>query len=220
MKNFRVSLILLVALASLLSTAAFAEIPLTFGARIGYSIPTGSLVKDYSLSKEMSGALPIQLEVLYRITPQIHAGAYFSYGPGFAGSDFSQLTAGQSASLSQIRYGVEGQYHFATDPDAMDPWGGITLGMESAHASTSADSAGNSSSVAASGFMFGLEGGVSWMVREALRVGPYLGLAIGSYGSESVTQTQGGASSSSSQDITETAIHTWITLGVAGTFSL
>lgn len=219
MKLMRFRALLLVLGTLLLPALAFADIPLTFGARIGYSFPAGSAEKSVSLSDTTSGALPIQLDAFYRITPKIHAGAYFSFGPAFNGA-MASLAADGKASQSQIRYGIQGQYHFASAPEVMDPWGGITLGFESARLSTTPDSGGDKYSGSTSAFMFGVEGGVGWTVMNNLRVGPFLGIALGSYGSVSTTVTKHGVTTDGSIDIPETAIHTWITLGVSGTFSL
>lgn len=202
-----------------LAAAAHADVPLTFGARVGYSLPMGDVAKDSPLKDSVGGAIPLQLDAMYRINPNIHAGLYFSYGPAMTGE--KNKDSAKDSSLSQVRYGLRGQYHLA--PDAgMDPWVGLFVGSESARQSSSKGSDTMSSSMSA--LQFGLQGGAAWTVAPNVRVGPMLEFGAGKYtgGSFSGGTVSGVKIPSQDSDIPsdQQALHMWLTIGVGGTFSL
>jgi hypothetical protein len=97
-------------LAFLLSPIIAAAQP-TIGLRVGYALPSGDLQKDLKLSDQISSQVPIQLDLMYRLTPQASAGVYVSYGfdqVAQALKDRSTLMLGPGASYSAttLRAGV------------------------------------------------------------------------------------------------------------------
>ena len=230
----RISLILISAVAlACLSTAAYAQVPLTLGARASYSIPMGDGTKNDPMSDGVSGAIPIQLDVSYRVNPNMYAGLYVSYGPGMAGKD---LKDEKDLSISQLRYGFQFQYHTlpvgapggeggeggeddgaASDKDI---WGGLGVGFETATMSKSVGSDSASSSV--NGLDIGLQGGIAWPLSPKLRVGPVVNIGIAKYDKTSFESSMGGKSESGDKDIdsAQQTWHQWISVGVSAAFSL
>src|ERR1700758_4763790 len=88
------------------------------GLRAGYGIPMGSAtgVDGADQSKFVKSLIPIQLDALYIINPNLRVGVYAMYGFGSAGDSFNQTcTGGVSCSLHDMRFGVQAHYHFMPD---------------------------------------------------------------------------------------------------------
>ena len=77
MKRLVSSLGLSVAVLLLAGSAAAQDgIGIQAGARIGYGFPLGSAMKGAPMGDNLSGVLPIGLDVGYKLTPNIVAGLY------------------------------------------------------------------------------------------------------------------------------------------------
>src|SRR5262249_34962686 len=148
------------------------------GLRAGYGIPMGSFSGETGAdqSKALSSLVPIQLDALYMINPNIRAGVYFMYGFAGVGDSFKSLANGctgdVSCSAKDMRFGVQAHYHFMPD-QTIDPWAGLGVGYEIA--SFSASSSGQSAGISSSGFEFlNIQGGADYKVMPNLGVGPFL----------------------------------------------
>jgi hypothetical protein len=94
---------------------------------------------------------------------------------------------------------------------SVDPWLGLGVGYEIFGASLTTQ--GRTISTDTKGFEFlNLQGGADFKVADAVAVGPFLSFSLGQYSSVS--------SGDASGDITNKAIHEWLTIGVKGTFGL
>jgi len=181
----------------------------TLGARLGYGIPMGDAVKDAPLKDEVKSQIPIQLDALYRITPDIAAGLYFSYGFVQLNSDVSDAcdAANVDCSASSMRLGVEATYTLTKVSPTFVPWFGAGIGFE--WLSEKAEFGGVSATQDVTGFEFlNLQGGADYKVSPQLAVGPYVQFSIGQY------------SSVEGNDITDKAMHEWLSFGVRGKFDL
>jgi hypothetical protein len=200
--------LLMAALVALLvPTASHAQFQL--GLRLGYAPAMGDEVDGFALKETVKSQIPIQVDALYKFTPDFAAGAYLSYGFGQLNSDFADFCDfnGVDCSLRNLRFGVQGIYTFNQANASMIPWVGAGFGYEW---NTLKGSAGGASVEATeSGFEFlNLQVGGDFKVNEQFAIGPYAQLSIGQYSNIE------GAS------IPEKAMHQWLGFGIRGKFDL
>jgi outer membrane protein W len=210
------------------STAQAAE-GFELGARVGYGIPMGKVNDDGTndkLSQAISGMVPLQLDLGYRVIPNLMVGAYFMYGIGFAGDTITKLcdqakAGGIDATCSahDVRLGAQVQYHISPDGQ-IDPWLGAGIGYE--WLTFGFEGAGTTISSTGHGFEFiNLQGGADFSVAPNFGLGPFLSLSVGQYSKASGDCSGNcGGITTSSEEIDKKAMHEWLTLGVRGTFVL
>jgi hypothetical protein len=200
------------------------------GARVGYGIPLGKADDDSDLSDGVSGMVPLQLDLGYRVSPAFSIGGYVMYGIGFAGDDVSKScdnaddVPGVDASCTarDVRLGIQGQFHFLPKKK-LDPWLGAGIGYEWLTVGADISGGGREAdlSTTAKGFEFiNLQGGLDFKVAPGLALGPFLSFSIGQYSSTS-SSCSGNACTgitTESGDIDDKAAHQWLLLGVRGTF--
>jgi hypothetical protein len=157
----------------------------------------------------MSG-LPVQLLLADlglggKINESWYLGAYAGLAAGGAGSFGCDGCAAGSA-----RLGIEARYSFA--PAARwNPWVGYGLGFEALSVGTN----DNGESIGRSGFELArLTGGVDARLVKGFGLGPYVGLSLGEYTSESTTNDSSNISATTSSPIANKSLHGWLTLGV------
>ena len=199
------------------------------GARLGYGIPLGKAVDrgtNNDLSDGVKGMIPLQLDLGYRVTPNLMVGGYFMYGFGILPSDISSSCdrANADCSIHDIRLGIQAQYHFMPEEN-VDPWVGAGIGYEwlglGIDASVGGTTIKSSSSIHGWEFI-SLQGGADFAVAPQFGLGPFLSLSIAQYGTSTTSCSGTGCEpgDSASRDIDEKALHQWLTLGVRGTFVL
>lgn len=176
------------------------------GLRLGYSIPMGDSAKDSKLSDGISGVIPIWLDLGYMVTPNIMIGLYGMYGIAMLNSDIKD--ACDDCSASQMRFGLQGQYHISPAA-SLDPWVGLGIGYEIMSFKAPNPVGTGTIDADLKGIEFAnIQGGADFKVSDALTVGPFLSFSLGQY------------SKSGDADIENKAMHEWLTLGVKGTFGL
>jgi outer membrane protein W len=209
MKKFTVACVAFAAVSAFAGTAAAEGLEL--GARLGYGIPMGDAVKDGKLSDGIKSQIPIWIDAGYRIDESLFAGLYMSYGIAQLKEDCPD---GASCSATDIRVGLQGQYHLSP-AESMDPWLGLGIGYEMAKLKVEAG--GAEASTTYSGFEFlNLQGGLDFEAAEGVGVGPFLSFSLGQYSKAKVETPAGSVDG----DIEDKAMHQWLTLGVRGTFQL
>ena len=161
-------------------------------------------MKDGKMSDAIAGAIPLHLDATYAITPGFNAGLYVSYGLGMKGSKES------ADSASTMAYGLQANLLFPGG------WAGVFGGLESVKMGAKATTSQPALTATVSGWQAGLQGGADWTVAPSFVVGPFASFAMGKY--TGMKAESGGQSFS--QDITEQAMHQWLTLGLRGSFSL
>lgn len=189
--------------AVVLPTASHAQF--TIGGRLGYGIATGDAMTDFGMDDYVGSQIPLQLDLMYRITPAIAVGGYVSYGfaqPSGLGSDTCDLP-GRDCSVSNLRLGVQGTYAFTEASPSFVPWLGVGFGWEN-----SAFDSGSGAADTSGWEYLNLQGGANWKVSPAFSVGPYAMFSIGEY------------STVEGNDIPDTAMHQWLSFGVMGKFDL
>lgn len=178
----------------------------TLGLRLGYGAPGGDVMKNAAMSDLASGQIPLQLDAMYRINPEIAVGGYFSYGfGGVSGLSKDQCDAsGIDCSTSTLRLGLQGTYTF-TMVQKFVPWVGLGTGYEAL--SIKASAGGASATTDYTGWeYFNLQVGGDYKVSPLFAVGPYLQYAMGQYANVEANS------------ITEKSTHSWFNIGIRGKF--
>jgi hypothetical protein len=173
--------------------------------------------------------IPLQLDLGYRVIPELAIGGYVMYGFGFLPDDTSERcddtdnVAGVTASCSvhDVRLGIQAQYHFLPRKK-LDPWLGLGVGYEWLTFGIDASGGGSDVDISATihGFEFvNLQGGLDFKVARGLGLGPFLSFSIGQY-SDTSSSCSGACTgfNSNSEDVENKALHQWLLLGIRGTF--
>jgi outer membrane protein W len=184
----------------------------TLGLRLGFAPAMGDASDGSDMSDMIKSQIPLQLDVMYKVMPNLSVGGYFGYGFGQNG-DFTKAICdgeGVDCSTSVKRLGVQAAYSFAP-MDGFTPWAGAGLGYE--WGTVAAEMGGVSADVSFSGFEFlNLNVGGDFKVNEQFGVGPFLGITFAQYSNAEFLGEEG--------DIEEKGIHNWLQFGVRGTFDL
>lgn len=191
------------------------------GLRTGFALGLGKIeggATPAELGDAATGQLPVWVDLGFRITPNWYAGAYLSWGFVLAKSETAPTREyvceeGTACSGQSLRYGVQGQYHFA--PGRTSFWLGLGVGAETLQIDQT--EAGVTWTAEASGFEFAnLQLGVDFPTGEASAVGLFSALTLGQYDRRSVT----AGSSMASGGIASKELHQWLFVGVRGTSDL
>ncbi len=207
------------------------------GVRTGYAVALGSLAANTNLSDTVSGVFPIWVDAGYRF-PQVFLGAYAQYGwgimpqSGAAGAAYIASgggraetpkcgSLGQTCSGSDLKYGLQVQYHFASDR-RFDPWVGYGVGMET----LSVDAHGNFGGRSDFPYVSSTIAFTAWSPA-VLQVGadyklPYMG--VGPFVMLDVSRFLNASLSDSAVSLAETihnaSAHEWLTFGLRGYFDV
>lgn len=190
------------------------------GVRLGYALPMGQITgsgTNPALSNFYSGMVPLWFDVGYRASPHFYIGGYFQYGFAFIGP-LSGTSTGVSpcstldCSGNILAGGLDARYHVQPE-ETFDPWVGLGIGYEVANFTMSQ---GNSSgTLSFNGFQFlNLSLGGDLRASRSFAVGPYAMLSFGEYS----TCGTSGAASSLNCNISQTALHEWLSFGVRASF--
>ena len=118
---------------------------------------------------------------------------------------------------SVVMLGLESTYRF--QPEAtFAPWLGVGFGYEWASADFSAPNAGGGATD--KGFQALVQAGGDVRVTPKLVLGPFLEASFGRFDSADTRVRFLNTTTQTSADITNTAWHTWVTLGVRGAFDI
>ena len=202
--------LLVVALAAVVPATSNAQVSL--GLRLGFAPAMGDAVKDGKMTDGVKSQIPVQLDALYELAPNLGVGAYFSYGLGQLGGDMADLcdASGEDCSARSMRAGVQLQYALAAK-GAWTPWGGLGAGYEWGTMEL------GPGSVSYRGLeLVNLQLGGDYKVNEQLSVGPYVLFSVGQYSNATVDDGE----TSVSDGIDEKGVHEWFGFGVRGTFAL
>jgi outer membrane protein W len=224
----------LIAAAAILTT--FAALParadsqsgLSLGVRAAYGVPLGSAGDGSSFNQLTSGAVPIQLDVGYRLDEHWLAGGYFAWGPAMIASDAKRGLAAQGATdvggHAVQRIGLQGIYTLL--PEArFAPWFGLGLGYEwtryaEARLNTATGSA--DSEIGMGGFEAILQVGGDYRLSPRFTAGPFATLNFGQYRNHvsDVDVKSGAVANPGTTDVSDKGIHEWLQFGIKGTFNL
>jgi len=220
------------------------------GLRTGYGIPVGRYLDDdngveaddasqagesFEINSNAVGQIPIWFDLGARIG-QVYVGGYLAYGivvfSSEHGDDCEQLDqfaqrrgGGASCSFHGLRLGANAHYHFGAPGASIDPWLGGGFGYEWLSQGFFAEVQGQEADfgVTYHGFEFlNVQGGLDFPVSDSTAFGPFIATTLASYRSASLSCTGSACDDevSTSESIDDTALHTWVFLGVRGSFRL
>jgi outer membrane protein W len=201
-----------VALGLLLAPAA-PRAQVAVGLRLGYAFSQGDIAKGAPMSDETESQVPIQIDLTYRVTDRISAGAYGSYG--FARLDSALCPSGVSCTANVVRVGVEAFYAFESPGQRLSPWVGAGIGWERSYASQ--QGGGRRDEAIYSGLeLLNLQVGADYRLAERVQAGPFVMMSVGRYSRLDVRTSAARISGS----IDDPAFHEWFALGIRGRFEL
>ena len=194
------------------------EVPLLSATRgfaaalqVGYAMPAGTTSGENDQAGTFAGQFAMVGEIGVRITSEVFIGAYAGYAIGDTGSRLETPCLRRDCSASSARAGVAIRYRFFPALH-VEPWVGYAAGYEKASI-TLADHT-ESQSISYTGWEYAhLSFGLDYSDDALYAVGPVLDLGIGQYDHVDAE----GSSGSAGADISQTALHEWITIGVRWT---
>lgn len=215
------------------------------GVRVGYVNGLGVVYQGVNLNDATYGAIPVIVDLGWRIIPQLYAGLYGQYAPVFLKTYPLTCPQGLTCAAQDWRFGVEADYHILPHY-FIDPYVGLGFGYEVLHSSYHGstivqDSSGNfvqgtgDASVVDRGWEFGsLTVGADWRFNRMFAVGLFLVGTLGQYNvqSESGTVTIPGQPSQMIVSLPyctgnqqppsciQFEIHGLLAIGARGTFNL
>ncbi len=216
-------LMLVVMAVALVPGASRAQLQL--GLRVGWASAMGDVYESKAtpvtpsetmkMSDWIEAQIPIQLDVGYRVTPEITVGGYVSYGFGDTGGRYVDAcrTYGWDCSAGVLRTGVEASYAFTSVSRKMVPWAGLGFGYEWAESVAKRAGSQNVRTSLEGWELVNLQAGADWRVGASFAVGPYVMYAIGQY-------SGGSDEGSAFSGIATTKTHQWLGVGVRGTYGL
>jgi hypothetical protein len=194
------------------------------GVRSGYSWGLGDVAASMSLRDFVGFQVPVQLDVGFRLTPELLLGGYASYGfsrPTGATKDLCD-GAGVSCSASALRGGVQLVWYLSDagsqsaslwrDPrhgrDDTSGWVGFGAGYDSIKANVSGP--GGSVDLSVSGLEAFVQGGIDVYATRRSALALYAQISIGRFTSGEVGGTSG--------TLSEQRFHEWLTVGLQAEF--
>jgi opacity protein-like surface antigen len=202
------------------------------GVRVAYTDGVGVVYKGVHLSDASSGALPLLVDVGWRIAPELYVGVYGQYAPVFLKTYALTCPSGSSCTAQDWRFGVEADYHFLPR-STLDPYVGLGVGYEILHTSlrgvTLVQQGGTfmvatvQESFTDRGWEFvSLTAGLDWRFCESLGAGLFV---LGTLGEYNVQAASGTATTSTQQDTLSfapipIAPHALAFVGLRGSFNL
>jgi opacity protein-like surface antigen len=201
--------------------AARSRTGLELGFRAGYGVPSGRLydADNRALGDVLSGLVPLEFDLGYRITPAIYVGVYAELGFGIANSNSYPCNTGASCSGKQARLGFAAQYHLAP-AKTFDPWIGLGFGYEGLSYQASGSPQGDFAGAVRGYELLNLQAGADFKLGPGLAAGPFLSFSLGKF--DYTAETLKGASGMqvSARDIDNTALHEWLVFGLRGAYEL
>lgn len=207
MRRFLVTTMLVAALAPSPASAG-----LVLGARLGGALPGGDVSNGDALEGYVDFAVPIQLDLAYRLAAPVQLGAYLRIAPAKIDSSISDGCDATNVDCSVFDLGLGVQVDFRFSPGNAGPWIGGYAGYEQLRYDY-ADGT-NEFAVTAKGWELGAQGGIDFAWGK-LSLGPWGGIGFGQFTSSEL-EING---ISASQDIEDKGTHTWIQVGLRAALS-
>lgn len=185
------------------------------GLRLGYANPSGNAWKGASQESLTEGIVSLQADLNYRLAPLLAGGFYGVLGFGSNGDRVAASCKAERVSCMVFTLGVGVQGELQLLPRAaVDPWLGMGVGIDLL--SQNVDYGSYSESVNLYGPALSLSAGIDLDLGTFV-LGPYLGYQLGWYTSLDVSNA---SYSSDDAELTDKAMHRWVTIGVRGSYSL
>jgi len=184
---------------------------LDFGLRFGWAIPQAESVRGTDLADTVTGAIPVWLDVGYRLAPLV-IGLYAQYAYVIV----SGCPADRCHS-SDIRFGVQVRWHLG-DRRSSDHWIGIGTGYEILSEEV------DQFEGALSGFEFvNLQFGEDLPLGRGFAMGPFFSASLGKFLLDSrpvEVRRQAGSLTPGDEQIENASFHVWVVLGARLSFGM
>jgi hypothetical protein len=193
--------------------------------RTGLAKPLGKLGRvtppvdgsSQDLADFTSVQVPLLVELGGKVIPNLFIGGYLGFSFGGAGGQNAELLNCSSSSITCVsatfRLGLELQYHILPR-EKVNPWVGYGIGIESIAVGVSqpgADVTRGYSGWELAHFM----GGVDFRLTRVFGLGPFVDLSLGKY-TRAHVKIEG--LDEASDDIDDTRLHEWLTIGARFVF--
>jgi hypothetical protein len=186
--------------------------------RSGVAIPFGSVTATTAMSDAVGIQVPLILDIGAKPFAPLFIGGYFGIAAGGAAGAIADVCAHLDVSCNGLSLRFGGQVQYNIRPAALvNPWVGFAIGYEIAR--SSGTNGKNNVENTLSGLEFAhLMAGVDFRLGSAFGIGPFADLALGQYSTAKTVQNAGGRVTTLGGDISDSALHEWVTLGVRGVF--
>jgi hypothetical protein len=191
--------------------------------RLGWMFPAGDATgaSGDSLPARFSGQLPLLIGLGAKVTPQLYVGSYLGGSFGSDGTDTrvdractdsdDDLRNDIACNSSTLRIGLEAQYHFLPAA-SVNPWIGYGIGPELATQSITDRVRARDETTTVTGWEFArLTFGVDFRLTRGFGAGPLL---EGTFGEFTHSRTAINDRTTHSGSIPNTAVHSWVSLGL------
>lgn len=206
---------------ALAAPAASVFSPIAIGLHSGIEVPGGAINGGNDIQNEVTYAVPLGIDIGYRVVPRLQIGLYGQYG--FAKARSTECIGACGTSLREaydVRFGANAEYFFESQ-SRWTPWLGLGVGYEIL--GLEATTVVGTYNERWRGFEFvRLTFGDDFELADHLWVGPFVGLSFGAYNrlltsrypeipvSQTAISDDGGGG---------VALHVWMTLGVCMTIA-
>jgi hypothetical protein len=218
---------LLALLASSTARVASAQDPGTgfeAGLRVGNAFALGRIVggddEGGDLDRTVEGAVPIWIDLGYRVLPELFVGLYGQYAFGRIGDNFGQrceVDPDAECPASMVRLGLQVHHHLAPE-SGTNPWLGLGLGYE--WLTFGIEQSDRGLSITTHGFeLLNLQAGLDFEVTDDFHLGPALSFSIGEYSGISAECSGVAIDCMEQPEIEETGVHHWLMLAVRGAYA-
>jgi hypothetical protein len=185
------------------------------GARLGYALPTGRLDSNSGtpVSSLETAIVPIGIDAGYRVSRYVYLGGTFAWAPGVAPNQTGNPCQQPGVSCFRQDAQLRGEARFYFAPYAKTGgWFGLGMGWEIAsfaHSVGSSTTTGTRTGPVLPDMQLGFD-----IRRGATAVGLYLGVSVAMYLTEGLNPPY----QPEATWIDDRAVHTWITLGMRGSY--
>jgi hypothetical protein len=171
--------------------------------RAAVALPFGTVngSTGNNLNQTFAFAIPLMLDIGYRVDSSLFIGAYGSYA--FASPANALRSDCAQCSVADMRLGIEAQIH-SGPARTWDPWVGLGSGYEWAKVNSTSDQ------LSTSGWeILHAEAGIDLRAGNAAGLGPFVTGTVGQYDYESLPG-QGATA------VTNRSLHEWFMFGLRG----
>jgi outer membrane autotransporter protein len=218
--NIRIAILafLVVVFPAALASAQGAPVPdrgAEVAVRTGLALPFGDTDANNSFDQYASSAIPLVVEAGIRVDSHLFVGGRFGYSFANVKNPGGLCDNGASCGGSVVTLGIEGIYRLMPE-ETFAPWLGLGLGYDWTAVDITAQNVNAGGSATYSGFQGILMAGGDYRVNQQLVLGPAVEASFGRFDTVATQTRFGNATTSMETDITDTAWHTWLTLGIRG----
>lgn len=190
------------------------------GVQLGLAFPGGDKWDGYAMTNDIGLAIPIELSLNVAVAQQTTVGLYGSYAPVALDADFADYCDAWSGTCDEHlwRVGVKAEHAFSGQ--GISPFIGARVGFEWDLLNESVPNDGTDYTQTLRGWELGFEVGVDAWMSEASKVGAFVGYSFGEYnrierdGYIDLFDVTGSGS------LANSANHSWLTVGVRGSFGM